>query len=138
MNISAYKEYRFAYGILTAAKSGKKYKFSIGKDDRFYNYMKKHIVKEKIEGLSSETIDEISIEDTDKTLFNENSFTLNAAMLVTDKNDNVQSYTLAIKNVKLKENQWSEKAYNSGHWRLEMYDLEFQYQTKIDIVEVTD
>ena len=52
-----------------------------------------------IEGLSYANIDDIYIEDKDKTFFDEKTFILKAAMLVTDKNDYVQSYALTIKNV---------------------------------------
>lgn len=50
-----------------------------------------------IEGLSYANIDDIYIEDKDKTFFDEKTFILKAAMLVTDKNDYVQSYALTIK-----------------------------------------
>lgn len=138
MNIKAYKEYRFASGTLTATNTGKEYTFYISKHDRFYDYMEKHIIKEKVEGLTYENIDAISIEDTDKTFFNEKSFTLKAAMLVTDKNDYVQSYALTIKNVKLIANKVSTKSYENETWKLGLYSLELPWQTDIDIVEITD
>ena len=97
--------------------------------------MKKHIIKEKVESLTYENIEDISIEDTDKTFFNEKSFTLSTIMLVTDQNDYVYSYALTIKNVKLKENNFSTKAYSNGSWKLGLYSLEIPYQTDIDIVE---
>ncbi len=138
MNIKAYKEYRFAPSTLTATNTGKEYTFYISKHDRFYDYMKKHIIKEKVESLTYENIEDISIEDTDKTFFNEKSFTLSTIMLVTDQNDYVYSYALTIKNVKLKENNFSTKAYSNGSWKLGLYSLEIPYQTDIDIVEITD
>ena len=53
MNINAYKEYRFSQGILTAPKTGNTYQFFISRNDRFYNYMKEHIVNEKVDGLTN-------------------------------------------------------------------------------------
>ena len=138
MNINLYKEYHFSHGILTATDTEKEYSFSISKNDRFYHYMKKHITKEKVESLAYENIDAISIKDTDKTFFNEKSFTLKATMLVTDKNDYVQSYVLTIKNVKLKRNNFSTKSYEGKTWKLGLYSLELPWQTDIDIVEITD
>jgi len=138
MNIKVYKEYRFALGKLVATDTGKEYTFSISRNDRFYHAMEKHITKEKVEGLSYANIDDIYIEDKDKTFFDEKTFTLKAAMLVTDKNDYVQSYALTIKNVKLIANNVSTKSYDNGAWKLEMYDLELPWQTTIDIVEITD
>lgn len=138
MNINLYKKYSFSHGSLTATDTGKEYKFSIGQYDRFYHYMEKHIIKEKVEGLSYETIDSISIEDVDKTFFKEKSFTLNTGMLVTDKNDNIQLYMLTMRNVRFSENKVSQKIYNNGFWELEKYDLEIPYQTNIDIIEVLD
>ncbi len=138
MNINLYKEYHFSHGILTATDTEKEYSFSISKNDRFYHYMKKHITKEKVEGLSYEKIDDIYIEDKDKTFFDEKSFTLKAAMLVTDKNDYVQSYVLTIKNVKLIADNVSTKSYENGAWKLGLYSLELPWQTNIDIEEITD
>lgn len=138
MNIKAYKEYRFAPGTLTATNTGKEYTLYISKHDRFYNYMEKHIIKEKVESLTYENIDDLSIEDTDKTFFNEKSFTLSTIMLVTDKNDYVYSYALTIKNVKLIANNVSTKSYENGAWKLGLYNLELPWQTDIDIVEITD
>ena len=60
------------------------------------------------------------------------------AMLVTDKNDYVQSYALTIKNVKLIANNVSTKSYENGAWELGLYSLELPWQTDIDIVEITD
>jgi len=138
MNIKAYKEYRFALGRLTASKSGKEYEFHIGRNDRFYHYMEKHIIKGKVDGLSYENIDDIAIIDPDKTFFDETSFTLCADVLVTDKDDTIHSYTLTIKNVKLKANDYSTKSYENGTWKLGLYSLELPYQTNIDIIEVQD
>lgn len=104
----------------------------------FIIIMEKHITKEKVEGLSYENIDDIYIEDKDKTFFDEKSFTLKAAMLVTNKNDYVQSYALIIKNVKLIANNVSTKSYESDAWKLGLYSLELPYQTDIDITEVQD
>lgn len=138
MNMNLYKEYHFSHGILTATDTEKEYSFSISKNDRFYYYMKKHITKEKVEGLSYEKIDDIYIEDKDKTFFDEKSFTLKAAMFVTDKNDYVQSYVLTIKNVKFIADNVSTKSYENGAWKLGLYSLELPWQTNIDIVEITD
>lgn len=133
MNINLYKEYHFSHGILTATDTEKKYSFSISKNDRFYHYMKNYIIKEKVDGLTHETIDNISIEDADKTFFNEKSFTLSTLMPVTDRNDNVSLYKLTMKNVNITPNNVSKKGYDNGAWKLEMYDLELPWQTTIDI-----
>ncbi len=138
MNIKVYKEYRFAFGKLVATDTGKEYTFSISRNDQFYHNMEKYITKEKVESLSYPNIDDIYIEDKDKTFFDEKTFTLEAAMLVTDKNDYVQSYALTIKNVKLIANNVSIKSYENGAWKLGLYSLELPWQTDIDIVEITD
>lgn len=138
MNIKAYKEYRFEHRKLVAADTGKEYTFFMKPDDRFYHYMEKHIMKEKVESLTYEYIDEILIEDVEKTFFNESSFTLNTIMLVTDKSNCVQAYTLTIKNVKLKVDSSSTKSYKNGVWRLVLYKLELPGQTDIDIVKSED
>lgn len=138
MNINAYKEYHFSHSILTATDTGKDYSFSISSNDRFYHYMKKHIIKENVDGLTHETIDNISIKDADKTFFDEKSFTLNTFMTVTDKEDNIHLYMLTMKNVKLTPKNVSKKKYDNNSWNLEMYDLEIPWQTNIDIAEVQD
>ena len=40
-------------------------------DDRFYIYMKPHIIKEKVESLTEVLIDELFISDPDNRFFNE-------------------------------------------------------------------
>lgn len=100
--------------------------------------MEEHIKKEKVDSLTHETIDNISIEDADKTFFDEKSFTLNTIMLVTDRNDNVNSYMLTMKNIKITPKDISKKRYDNNSWNLEMYDLEIPWQTNIDIAEVQD
>lgn len=74
MNIKVYKEYRFAFGKLVATDTGKEYTFSISRNDRFYHAMEKHITKEKVEGLSYANIDDIYIEDKDKTFLMKNIY----------------------------------------------------------------
>lgn len=138
MNIKAYKEYRLALGKLVATDTGKEYTFSISRNDQFYHEMEIHITKEKVEGLSYANIDDIYIEDKDKTFFDEKTFTLKATMLVTDKNDYVQSYALTIKNVKLIANNVSTKSYEKETWKLGLYSLELPWQADIDIVEIHD
>ena len=59
-------------------------------------------------------------------------------MLVTDRNDNVNSYMLTMKNIKITPKDISKKRYDNNSWNLEMYDLEIPWQTNIDIAEVQD
>lgn len=138
MNIAACKRYRFAFGKFVSTTTDKEYTFSIHEDDRFYVYMKKHIIKGKVEGLTHETIDSIFIEDTDHTFFNEKSFTLIAYMLVTDANDIVNSYIMTIPKVRLIANSSSTKSFENNRWTLELYSLGIPYQTNINIEETID
>ncbi len=133
MNINACKEYRFVRGKLVALETGKEYPFYISENDQFYRRMKKYIVQERIEGLTCENINEITVEDSEKTLFEEKRFILKANMFTTDKNNCVDLYRIEIKNVKLIVNDFSKKSYNGGGWKLELCSLEFPYQTKIDM-----
>lgn len=122
---------KYTFFFYTNFKEGgaKKYTQIPGRSVKEYPY---------IEGLSYANIDDIYIEDKDKTFFDEKTFTLKAAMLVTDKNDYVQSYALTIKNVKLIADNVSTKSYENGAWELGLYSLELPWQTDIDIVEITD
>ena len=52
MNLNLCKEYSFALGKLISNESGKEYSFDMEDDDRFYIYMKPHIIKEKVESLT--------------------------------------------------------------------------------------
>lgn len=138
MGINLGKEYRFADGEMISTDTGKEYPFLISKNDRFYHYMRKHIMKGKVESLTCENIDEISIKDNDETFFDERSFTLNARMIVF-KDNSEQLYIVIIKNVMLKEvNKFSTKSYEDGYWKLGLYSLEIPYQTDINIIEVQD
>ena len=85
--------------------------------------MRKYIIKEKFEKLSRETIDRISINDEDKSFFEEKSFTLSMFMLVTDVGNRVDTYTISIKNVKVSSKNLSKTKYDKNCWQLDMYEL---------------
>ena len=76
MNLTLYNEFRFINGKFVSDNSRKIYNITISKGDRFYNYMKKHFINERVEGMTQEIIDEIIIQDPDKSFFHEN-LTLN-------------------------------------------------------------
>ena len=107
MNINLYKEYTFF----------------LEKSDGFHEAMRKYIIKEKFEKLSRETIDRISINDEDKSFFEEKSFTLSMFMLVTDVGNRVDTYTISIKNVKVSSKNLSKTKYDKNCWQLDMYEL---------------
>ena len=137
MNLTLYKDFRFVRGMFISEVSEKSYKISIPKGDRFYSYMKKHFINEKVEGLTKEMIDEIIIEDPDKTFFDEATFTLNTDMLAALGNT-VYAFGITIKRLKLNEINVSRKAYQDGKWILTLFELEIPYQTDIDIKELKD
>ena len=137
MDLSSYKDFRFVHGKLLSSHSEKAYKIMIPKDDRFYDYMKKHFAREKVEGLTREMIDEIIIEDSDKTLVGEQSFTLVTDMLAS-KGNTVYTFSIMIKGIKLNEIGVSKKIYQDGKWVLNLFEFEIPYQTVIHINEMQD
>ena len=137
MNLTLYKDFRFVHGMFISELSGKTYKISIPKGDRFYGYMKKHFVNEKVEGLTKEMIDDIIIEDPDKTFFDETTITLNTDMVAANGNT-FYTFAITIKKLKLNEINVSKRAYQDGKWLLKLFELQIPYQTDIDIKEIKD
>ena len=137
MDLALYKDFRFVHGKLLSSNSANTYKIIIPKGDRFYDYMKKHFAKEKVEGLTREMIDEIIIEDPDKTLLGEKSFTLLTDMLAA-RGNTVYAFNVTIKGIKLNEISVSKKAYQDGKWILNLFEFEIPYQTDIHIKVMQD
>lgn len=137
MNLNAYKEYYLSpKSVLISTESNNEYSFFIDKTDRFYQSMASHIMNGKVNGLTYETIDSLSIKDENKTFFDEKAFTLKAIMIATDKNNVATAYQLVIKNVRVISNNVSSKEYKNKSWNLKMYELEIQYNTDIEIKEL--
>ena len=136
MNLNFYKEYRFAISKFISTKSGKEYDFDMEDNDRFYTYMKPHIIKEKVEGLTEVLIDELFVTDPDNTFFNEKTFTLDTKMLVTDKKNFVYAYSVIIKDIRIIDS--ANRRYKDGEWTVKHCQLQIPYKTAIDVSEVID
>lgn len=135
MNLNHYKEYRFAISKLISTESGKEYKFDMEGDDRFYIYMKPHIIKEKVDGLTEILIDELFVTDPDKTFFDEKSFTLDTKMLVIDRQNIAYAYSVIIKNVCIVDS--SARKYEDDEWVVKACKLQIPYRTGITVSKVT-
>jgi len=138
MNLNVCKEYRLSSIKFVSNDTEKEYEVTLDRHDRFYGYMKPHIIKEQIKSLTPIMIDEISIKDPDKTFFAEKTFTLRAVLLVTDKCDVVSSYSFVMKRLSIKNVGVSRIKYEDGMWILTLYELQIPYHTDIDIEEFID
>lgn len=138
MNIDEFKTYRFAAGSLTEVKTGKKYRFSIDENDRYYQYMKKYIKNEGVESEDEVRMDEIVIEDKSKTFLEQKTFVLDAVLLLTDKNNDVHSYEFSVNPIKIVEYKFSSNKYEKGFLKLNMYGMKFLYKTRFKINKVND
>lgn len=138
--MNLYKEYRFYNCVLISGTSGKCYKTRIPKGDRFYEYMRKHITAEKVEGQTKVMIDNVVVEDPDKTFFDDIafSFTLKTEMFVKDYADVVSSYSMMIERVELNSINVSGRAYRNSTWTLTLFELQIPYHTRFHIEENTD
>ena len=132
------KEYRFSKGRLTSANPEAEYKIRIPNQDRFYGCMKKHIINEGVSGLTELMIDEIIIDDQDKTFPSEGPFTLDAIILATGKDGLTRSYNFTAKGVKLKNTSFSKLSYADGKYTLRFYQLHIPYNTEFKIEELTE
>lgn len=133
MNMRLFTKYYFSQSFFVSETSGKKYKITIPKGDRFYEYMKPHFIDEGVIEQTPEMIDEIYIEDSDKSFFNEGSFSLDTIMYGIDKNEVVYSFTVLIKGLKLNQTTSSKVRYDNGEWKLSLFELQIPYHTSIDI-----
>ena len=95
--------------------------------------MKPHFIDEGVIEQTPEMIDEIYIEDSDKSFFNEGSFSLDTIMYGIDKNEVVYSFTVLIKGLKLNQTTSSKVRYDNGEWKLSLFELQIPYHTSIDI-----
>lgn len=138
MNMQLYHDYRFFRGCFESNTSGKVYKITIPKHDRFYEYMKPYFTSEKVTGQTKVMIDDLIVEDPDRLFFDERTFTLNTLLLATDKKDIAHSFNVTIKGLQLNKTQTSRIAYADGRWMLSLYELQIPYCASIDIVENTD
>lgn len=135
LNLNLYKEYRLSLGKFISDSSKKEYKFDIEDNDRFYIYMKQHINNGQINGKTQIIVDELFIEDADKTFFDEESFTLEAKLFVTTKQDIVYVYDLIMRNVKIVHITQSKSKYD-GNWVLKMYAMEIPANTEITVLDI--
>lgn len=135
MNMNQFIECRFFHGCFVADDSGKSYSITIPKYDRFYEYMKPYFSMGGVDGLTKVMIDDIFIEDADKTFFDEKTFTLKTIMLAKDKVNVVHSFDVVIERVKLNKTNTTKIAYVDGKWVLGMVELQIPYHTAIGIVE---
>ena len=135
MNLNVYKEYRFSHGTLISTHTSDIYQFSISQNDRFYKYMKQHIINEKVSASTNIKIGELTILDLDNTFFSHPIFDLETILLVTDKSNFVSAYALSIPNVRIVPDSTSKREYIHGYWQLTLYDLEIPYPTEFDIEE---
>lgn len=135
MNFNLYDEYRFTQGKLISTQSGKKYEFNLDRQDRFYTYLKPHITNGKVTGLTKLMIDTLAVKDTDKSFWDENTFSLNTIILARDNSGVYYSYEISIKNIKINRIDVSKLSYENESWICTLCEMEIPYQTNIDIVE---
>lgn len=133
MNLNLYKKYWFANVELTSNSSANVYEAMISKNDRFYQYMKKYMIAEKTEGQTKEPIDELQVKDPNKSFFTEDTFSLNAVLMVQDHNEEVSSYDFSIARVRFNRINNSKCEYVNGWWNLNLFELQIPYQTVIEI-----
>ena len=138
MNMNQFVECRFFRGCFVANDSGKSYNITIPKYDRFYEYMKPYFFMGRVDSQTKVMIDDIFIEDADKTFFDEKTFTLKTSMLAKDKVNVVHSFDVVIEGLKLNKTSTTKIAYVDGQWTLGMVELQIPYHTSIGIVESLD
>lgn len=135
MNFNLYDEYRFTQGKLISSQSGKKYEFNLDRQDRFYTYLKPHITNRKVTRQTKLMIDTLAVKDTDKSFWDENTFSLNTIILARDNSGVYYSYEISIKNIKINRVDVSKLSYENERWICTLCEMEIPYQTNIDIVE---
>lgn len=131
MNINAYKEYRFINITLEAMKSGNIYEATISdENDRFYQYMKPHMISQFVEGLTSVTIDSIRINNGKDRFLNEGSFVFHANLLVTDQKDYVHLFPVCFERIQFSGEVQNIK-YDGNDMIIDLCKMKIQYRTKI-------
>ena len=114
MNFNFCKEYRFAEAKLTSSKSGNVYNFRLDKNDRFYSYIKPHIIAGKVEGQTKLMVDTIEIDDGDTTFLNDSPFLLEAIILAKDGSGLYTAFEMSIKNIRINQIDVSRITHQDG------------------------
>ena len=135
MNFNFCKEYRFSEAKLTSSKSGNVYNFRLDKNDRFYSYIKPHIIAGKVEGQTKLMVDTIEIDDGDTTFLNDSPFLLEAIILAKDGSGLYTAFEMSIKNIRINQIDVSRMTYQDGCLILSLYEMVIPYQTEISIKE---
>lgn len=71
LHLGICSDYWFSHGKFISAKTGKEYKFRIGKGDRFYENIKQYIMEGKVNSITDIKIDELFITDSKGEFFQE-------------------------------------------------------------------
>ena len=114
------------------------YAFEMDKDDRFYQYITPYIAKGKVESATKLAVDKISIYDSEKTFFDNDSFTLKTRMMTEVGNANgsiVNAQQIVIEGVSLDITNSIEKSYMNGVWEISLGELKFPYHTEIVVID---
>ena len=135
MNFNFCKEYRFAEAKLTSSKSGNVYNFRLDKNDRFYSYIKPHIIAGQVEVQTKLMVDTIEIDDGDTTFLNDSPFLLEAIILAKDGSGLYTAFEMSIKNIRINQIDVSRMTYQDGCLILSLYEMVIPYQTEISIKE---
>lgn len=137
MNLS--KEYKLIQCKFISTKTNKMYEASIQDDDRFYNYIRPFIIKEKVAGETTFLIDELIVKDCDKTFFEEKQFLFEAILLVEEEKDNYIAYSFKIsKAISFDVIGTSKREYKNNMWKLTLHGLKVPYNTDVEICELVD
>ena len=95
------KEYWFSHGKFISPKTGKEYRFRIGKGDRFYKYIRQHIMNGEVNGIADIKIDELFITDPNGIFLQEQSINIDTLMIVEYRNNKCYTYKLVMNNVSI-------------------------------------
>lgn len=141
LNLNLCKEYHLGLGKLIATESGNEYEIYLEDSDRFYIYMKQHIINGKVDNMTEVRIDELFITDPEETFFEEKTFILDTKIFVVTHQDMVDIeyvYDLRIRGVSIVDVDLFKRKYENGEWSLPMCALKIPHNTAITVSEISD
>lgn len=138
LDLNCCKEYRFSHGKLISAKTGNEYKFRIGKGDRFYNYIRQHIMNGKVNGITDIKIDELFITDLDAEFLKEQAINIDTLMLVTYRDNKTFTYKVKMDNVSIVDITSYELRNSNDERMISLCTLKIPHNTEIMVSEITD
>lgn len=138
LDLNFCKKYWFSHGKFISIKSGKEYKFKIDEGDRFYDYIRQHIMNGEVNGITDIKIDELFITDPNGEFLQEQSINIDTLMIVEYLDNKCYTYKLVMNNVSIVDITSYGLKNSDVERMISLCTLKIPHNTAITVSEITD